>query len=407
MRVLLVTQYYPPEIGAPQNRLHELAVRMQSAGIEVKVLTAMPNYPAMEIHAAYKSRWYVKEEIEGVTVYRSSIFVSKSKGIFKRLLNYFSFVHSSMFTGLFRTGGCDVVICESPPLFLGISAWWLSVFKGARFVFNVSDLWPESAEKLGLVSNKLMLKLAYWLEAFLYKRAKLVSGQTQGIVASINERFPGKKTYWLPNGVDPDIYALDSVAKPRAELGIPEEAVALLYAGIIGHAQGLEVILRAAKELTESDVCFVLLGAGPVKEELLNLRSELELKNVHFLDPVPKTEMPSIVAAMDAAVIPLRKLPLFEGAIPSKIFENMALKKPLVLGVDGEAKTLFIDEGQAGVHFEPENADALAEAVRKLIANRDQMKQLGENGRRLVENRFNRNKIANEFTTKLKDEFGS
>ena len=189
MKLLILTQYFPPEVGAPQNRLYELAVRLQQKGADVTILTAMPNYPQMEIHQLYKGKCYTKEVVNELTVHRSWIYVSKSKDIFKRLLNYFSFVFSSLFIGLFKLKKQDILLVESPPLFLGITAYFLAKAKRAKLVFNVSDLWPESAEKLGLVNNKMFLKLATYLEEFCYKKASLITGQTQGICANISNRF--------------------------------------------------------------------------------------------------------------------------------------------------------------------------------------------------------------------------
>ena len=205
MRLLILTQYYPPEIGAPQNRLHELAIRLKANGIDVEVLTAMPNYPKMEIQEAYLGGKIKEEVIDGISVHRAKIYVSKSKSIISRLLNYFSFVVTSYFRGR-KLGKFDFLMVESPPLFLGYSAMALSRKIKAKLIFNVSDLWPESAEKLDLVTNKHLLKLAYNLEEKCYKKAFLVTGQTNGIVSNIKQRFPSTDVYWLPNGVDLEYY---------------------------------------------------------------------------------------------------------------------------------------------------------------------------------------------------------
>jgi len=402
MRMLILSQYYPPETGAPQNRLHELALRLQKRGMEVSVLTAMPNYPKMEIFEGYRDKRFVRENIDGIEVYRSRIFVKKSSSIFLRLLNYFSFTWTSFWTGLRKVPDFDVIMVESPPLFLGMSAYALARRKNARMIFNVSDLWPESAEKLGLVTNKFFLKMATWLEEFLYRKADLITGQTMGIVENIKGRFPEKKVYWLPNGVDLTNFDPSKIdSNWRSENGIAEEELVLLYAGIIGHAQGLGLILKAASQLKDVPVRFVLVGDGPVKPELLKLKKELSVDNVTFFDPVTKTEIPQIVKAADAAIIPLKKLPLFEGAIPSKIFENLAMKTPIILGVDGEARGLFIEEGQAGVFFEPENVDDLVAAVRDILRDRSSLKEMGENGRKYVELKFNRNTIAESFAQEV------
>ncbi len=399
MKLLILTQYFPPEIGAPQNRLYELAVRLKQKGVNISVLTAMPNYPQMEIHAAYKGKFYHYEEMNGLHIHRSWIYVSKSKGIFKRLLNYFSFVKSSAWVGLFKLGKFDFILCESPPLFLGMTAYFLKKIKGAKLIFNVSDLWPESAEKLGLVQNKFFLNIAARLEEFMYRKSELISGQTQGIVKSISERFPDKKTYWLPNGVDLAYYNTNTVITDwRNKNNFSTEDFILLYAGIIGHAQGLEVIIKAAKELEKySRIKFVLLGSGPEKEKLQALKQSLNTGNLFFFDAVTKKEMPKIIATIDVAVIPLKKLDLFKGAIPSKIFENLAMKKPILLGVEGEAKELFIDEGKCGLAFIPENEKDLAVKIIELYNNKNELITFGENGYRYVEQKFTRDKIATEF----------
>jgi len=400
MKILFLTQYFPPEVGAPQNRLYELAIRLQKEGIDITVLTAMPNYPSMEIHKEYLGKKYCYEEMNGLKVHRASIFVTKSKSIVKRLQNYFSFVWSSYKIGKKKLDNkYDYIFCESPPLFLGISAYLLCQKKKAKLIFNVSDLWPESAEKLGLVTNKFFLKLATILEEFLYKKSVLITGQTQGIVSNISSRFPKKNVYWLPNGVDLNLYNPDNVnSNWRSDNNFNNSDLLLLYAGIIGHAQGLEIILNAAEKTKHyPEIKYLLLGSGPEKDKLIKLKQDLNLKNVFFLDLVPKTEMPKIVKSIDIALVPLKKLDLFLGAIPSKIFENLAMKKALLLGVDGEAKELFINQGKSGLFFEPENAQELSEKAIYLNKNRNEVFALGENGRKYVDKHFNRNKIANSF----------
>lgn len=401
MKILILTQYFPPETGAPQNRLSDLALRLKNKGIEVTVLTTMPNYPEMKIHQGYKKKLLVKEKWQNIPLYRSSIYVTQKRSIFFRLLNYFSFVMSSMFTGLFRIKKHDYVLCESPPLFLGISARTICFFKRSKLIFNVSDLWPESAEKLGLVKSKTFLKLAYWLEKRLYKKSYLVTCQTQGIEKSINKRFPNVKTHWLPNGVDPSLFDLSTSSAFRKEHGFSETDFLFLYAGIFGHAQGLEVILKAAKKIKQEHVRFIIMGEGPEKAKLHALKEELRLTNVFFISGVSKNQMPSIIKGIDATIIPLKKLDLFLGAIPSKIFENLAMKKPLILGVDGEARELFIEKGNAGLYFEPENEDDLVTKINTLANDVNLVNRLGENGHQFVFKYFNRENIANDFISKI------
>lgn len=406
MKFLILTQYFPPEVGAPQNRLYELALRLQAYGAQVTVLTAMPNYPQMKIYAGYENKKYLYEELNGLKVHRASIFIPTSKSIVSRLRNYFSFVISSKRVGTKHLDlQYDFLMCESPPLFLGYSAMFLARKKKAKLIFNVSDLWPESAEKLGVVTNKRLLKMAYNLEERLYKKSVLVTGQTQGICKNINTRFPSVKTYWLPNGVDSDYFNPDEITLKgwRAKQGFTQNDFICLYAGILGLSQGLEVILRAAQLVTETnEIKFVLLGSGPEKQKLIDLQKQLKLENVFIVDGVSKDEMRFVLKEVNAAIIPLKKLDLFLGAIPSKIFENLAMKIPVILGVNGEARELFVNDGKCALYAEPENSEAYAEAIKKLYSDKALCNQLGLAGREYVISHFNRNTIAGKFYEQLK-----
>jgi len=398
-KLLILSQYFPPEIGAPQNRLFGLAKELQKINFKVTVLTALPNYPKMEIQENYKGLKTHFECIDGINTHRTCIYVSHKKGIVPRLRNYFSFVWSSYFYGKkYLDKNYDYILCESPPLFLGITGYLLSRNKKAKFIFNISDLWPESAEKLEIVTNKLLLKSATILEEWLYKKSHLITGQTQGITENIQNRFPNKKIHWLPNGVDLDQFEKPIDSNFRKENNFVKEDILLFYGGILGHAQGLEVILKASNNFKEKPhVKFIIMGTGPEKEKLLNLKEKDNLSQVYFFEPVNKEKIKEVLVKIDASIIPLKNIPLFHGAIPSKIFENLALKKPILLGVDGEAKKLFIEEGKCGYSFEPENSIELTNAINKFIDYPEKWSQLGANGLKLIENRFNRKKIAQEF----------
>ena len=404
LKILFLTQYFPPETGAPQNRIHSLATYMSDFGADVTILTAMPNYPKMEIQNEYKGKYYIKEQDGKLTIHRSWIFVKKSKGVLSRLANYFSFVFSSLFTGLFRIEKNDFIICESPPLFLGISALIISKFKGSKLIFNVSDLWPESAEKLDIIHNKFLLGISYKLEAFLYRCSTLVVGQTKGIVSNINNRFSQVPTYWLPNGIDFHAFNIHADGDIfRDNININKADFVLMYAGVLGHAQGLEVILLVAQKTKQIErLKYVIIGDGPEDLKLRNMAKDLDLNNVIFVGNIPRSEMPSAVAACNAYIVPLKKNDLFLGAVPSKLFEPLAMGKPILLGVDGEARELFITQGQAGLFFEPENEHELERVITLLVNNLEKCRLLGENGRRFVKSQFNRIDIAKMFYLKLK-----
>lgn len=396
MRIILLSQYFPPEVGAPQNRLFAMAKGLRDKGAEVTVLTAMPNYPDMRIQAEYRGKWSVRETIDGLDVRRVWLFVSKGRGLVARLLNYFSFVFTALVYGLFKVRKADVLLVESPPLFLGITAMLLARTKGAKLVFNVSDLWPESAVQLGLVKNRLAIGLSERLEMRCYRRAALITGQTMGIVDNIRARCPDKTVLWIPNGVDIDlIEGIGALGDVRARHGIPGDAFVLAYTGIIGHAQGLEVVLRAAERLLDRpEVLFLLVGDGPERAGLMAMAQEKGMRNVRFIDPMPRRDVLALVAACDGVVVPLRRNRLFEGAIPSKIFEALALGRPLLLGVEGEAKRLFIEEGNAGLAFTPEDDAALEQAVRRYLEDAALRVAHGTNGARYVREKFDRRRIT-------------
>lgn len=405
MKIAILTQYFPPETGAPQNRLYSLATNLSDLGAEITVLTAMPNYPIGEVHEGYKGKIIIREKDGEINIIRSTIYASHSKHILPRLVNYFSFVLSSLITGLISIKRHDIIICESPPLFLGITALLLKWIKRSKLVFNVSDLWPESAEKLGIIKNKSMLDLSYRIESLIYKNANLVSGQTQGIIDNINIRFPKVKTYLLRNGIDINQFARTGNRDAfRKKHNIPENSFTLAYAGIIGHAQGLEIILNSAKKLQhEQNLFFIIVGDGPVKYELVALAKEMKLSNLIFVHSVPRNEMPDVIAACDAYISPLKKNDLFLGAIPSKIFEPLYYGKPVLLGVDGEAKNLFVDQGKCALHFEPENTAELSKQILRLKNNIELYSQLSSNGRTYVVQHFNRRDLAFQFWQSLQN----
>jgi len=378
---------------------------MIACGYDVTVFTGMPNYPNMEVGEGYKKKWRSSEVIDEVKVYRSWLFVSKNPSIIFRLMNYFSFCATSFFRMLVNMKRSEVIICESPPLFLGITAVLISRIKRTPLVFNVSDLWPKSAEELGLIKNKFIIRITTLLEEWIYKKSTAICGQTQGIVEDIQSRFPEKPIYWFPNGVDAELIERDFSLTPslRKEYGINGQTLVIGYAGIIGHAQGLEIIISAAKVLSNQDVLFLLAGSGPVLSSLQEMVKAEGLQNIMFIGSFPKEKMLEVIATFDLAFVPLKKSKLFLGAIPSKIFENLALKKPLLLGVDGEAKALFIEQGKAGLFYEPENSTELIRAIEKFISDKSLRYELGENGRKFVIENFNRKQIAESFAEFLKN----
>ncbi len=410
MRILMVSQYYPPETGAPQNRLSDLAGRLSRSGHEVTVLTALPNYPRGEIFGEYRGRVLVEERSGKIKIVRTWIYATKQKTFLRRLLNYFSFVASSFALGLWKVGPADVVLVESPPLFLGISGYLLSLCKKAKLVFNVSDLWPESAIAMGVVTNPWMIRGSRWLEEFLYRHSALITGQTQGIVDNIRSRFGDKQVALITNGVDVKAFFLGAEAERkrviRREFGFQDKFV-IGYAGLHGLAQGLETVLQTANLLrAQEELLFVFFGDGPEKEKLLRLAKQLNLINVRFFPSQPTTRMPEIIQAFDLALVPLKRLELFKGALPSKMFEAMAAAVPVIVTAEGEAREL-LSKAQAGISVEAENPEAMARAVLQIFRDEEQLKTFGRHGRQYVMEHYDREKIAREFERLLVGSYGA
>ena len=397
MRLVILSQYYPPEMGAPQARLSELAGRFVARGHEVRVLTAMPNYPRGKVYPGYGGLWR-RERLGAARVLRTWLVPSKSKSIGRRLFSYMTFVASSALAGTFALPRTDVLLTESPPLFLGMTGWWLSRLKRARWVFNVSDLWPEGAVDLGLVREGPALRAARALEAFCYRRAFLVTGQSRSILANIEQRFPEVPTHHLSNGVDPRLFRPDLVAD-RARFGLPEDAVVALYAGLHGVFQGLDQLLEAAHRLRDMErLRIVLVGDGPEKEALQARARALALGNVLFLEPLPRDAMPVLTASADIAIACLKTKIL--GAVPSKIYEAMGCGKPLMLVAEGEAAEI-VGQTESGLSVAPGDLDGLTAGLRRLTEDDGLRRRLGTAGRRAAETRFDRWAIADRFIDRL------
>jgi colanic acid biosynthesis glycosyl transferase WcaI len=400
MKFAILTQYYPPEIGAPQTRLSELAKYLCACGHDVTVLTAMPNYPSGRIYPGYGGILR-KEVLCGVRVLRTFIYPSQSARIVPRMINYLSFVGSASLLGSFTLDAPDFLMVESPPLFLGIAGLWLRWWKSSKLIFNVSDLWPDSAVELGIVAKGgLATRMAYWLENLCYRSAWLITGQSRSIVENIRQRFPGRSVFHLSNGVDTEFFNPDrKTTSARASLGTVEQFVAV-YVGLHGHAQGLSQILEAARVLaSDSRFRFVLIGEGPEKGRLQKMANRMNLANVRFLDPLPHAEIPEILAAADTILVPL--VGHITGAVPSKIYEGMASGRPLVVIAGGEPADL-VREFRVGLSVQPNDTQGLVRALRQLSEDVQLSKTLGENGRNTAVQYFRRKDILARFEWFLK-----
>lgn len=401
MRILMLTQYFPPESGAAQVRLKELAKGLQSNGHQVTVVTAFPNHPSGVIPPHYRGRFRMKDEVEGIPVWRTWIYPVQRGRFWKRLLNYFSFVFSS-FWGLSKAGKQDILFFESPPLFLGITAIIYGWITRIPIIMNISDLWPESAVALGLVNSRWMIKVAEALEKLLYRRAWKISCQTEGIMKSLLDRgVPKEKVTFLPNGVNLELFAPRERDVEMAErLGIKEEDFVLIYAGTMGYAQGLESVILTAEIMKDKDnFRFLFVGDGTERPKLEALVQEKALSNVSFVDFQPVQEMPRYYSLSSASIIPLKKNKLFEGARPSKMFPALGSAVPVIYSGEGEAAALVLSSG-GGVVVEPENSEELAKAIIELSKN-PARHEMGKKGRQFVKEHYTWSQIIRSWLREL------
>jgi colanic acid biosynthesis glycosyl transferase WcaI len=396
LRVAFLTHYFPPEIGAAQTRLSELAALLTVAGDQVTVVTPFPNYPSGVIHPGYRGKRFMEESMNGVRVLRTWTYATRNSGFFKRILNHLAFSFSA-YTATRRLGSTDVFYVQSPPLFVGIAALGMSRLKRAPFVFNVSDIWPQSAIELGALRNRLAIRLAEALERHLYRRAARITVATPGILQRLEERgVPAEKLVLLTNGVDTSAFQPEAPKPELArQLGIEGRRV-FLYAGTHGLSQGLDVVLEAARLTRDPEVLYVMVGEGADKDALVDRARRENLTNVRFLPNQPKSLMPALLNLAYASIIPLKRLDVFKSALPSKMFESMAVGKPLVAALWGEGAELVQSAG-CGLVVQPEDPPAMRLAVEKLSADPALALRMGERGREYVVRRYDRKQIASRL----------
>jgi glycosyltransferase involved in cell wall biosynthesis len=406
VHLAILTQYYPPETGAPQNRLADLAERVRALGHEVTVITAMPNYPSGTVRTGYTRKVVWHEERDGVRVLRSWIYGRRGRGTAHQLAAYASFAASSLLTTPGRLRKADVLLWESPPLFLAPTAELLARLMGARLVMNVSDLWPESAIELGLLGNDLLIRGFMTLARRAYCQSVAVFGQTQGILDGIEAVAPGTPTFIFPNGVDCErFWASPRDEKLAIELGLPAGCTVFAYAGNFGRAQALGQVVEAARHLLNSfnDVAVLLIGDGPVKDEIVADACDLDPKRFLVRSSVDVSQMAGLLSLVDVAVVPLADRSIFEGARPSKMFELLASETPFVFCGRGEGAELAAHSG-AGRVVSPERPERLSAAVAELIRmSPPERLALGKAGRAWVTTQFDRNVVVAEVVERLID----
>ncbi|MEB2340165.1 MAG: glycosyltransferase family 4 protein [Nitrospirales bacterium] len=397
LHILFLSHYFPPEVNAPASRTYEHCREWVRNGHRVTVVTCAPNHPRGKVYDGYRNGLWEREERDGIDVWRVWTYVTANEGFLKRTLNYLSYMAASIVIAPFLPK-VDVVISTSPQFFNGLAGYVVSRQKRAPWVLEIRDLWPESILAVGAISNRTIIRALEWLELLAYRKADRIVPVTNAFQRHMERKgIAASKITVLKNGADLSLYKPVAGQNPLIqELGLNGKFIAA-YFGTHGMAHQLETILHAAERLRRyRDIVFLLAGDGAERERLLSLRDQLALTNVVMLEQQPKERMPWLWALCHVSLILLKKSELFKTVIPSKLFESMAMEKPIILGVEGESAEI-LQAAKAGFCIEPENDEELAARMLELWSNRALCQTYGLNGRRHVLENYDRSQLAKRY----------
>jgi len=399
MRILYLTHYFPPEIGAASSRAYSMVRWLARFGHEVSVLTGFPSYLMEDMPESYRGRRWMQEDMDGMVVYRAWRYTSSSRSNWRRMANYLSFVASAWWYGRRLSGPFDVIVVSSPPLFLGLAGVALSRYWHVPMVLEVRDIWPETAVDVGVFkAGSLMERIWSHLADFIYHRAAGVVAVTRDIHARLQARgVPAELVHFVPNGVDLELVDR-SAPSARKRLGLEDKFVAL-FAGLIGVMQNVVSVVEAAALLQENEqIHFLIVGGGARREEVAQRIADLKLSNVTLLPPQPREEMPGILNMADVCLATLAKD--VRGAVPYKLLEAWAYEKPIVAAVGDEGGSL-VEECQGGISVPGDDPQALAAAILQIFTDRKSGRVWGRNGRRCIEERLNREVLTRKMESVL------
>jgi glycosyltransferase involved in cell wall biosynthesis len=392
MKILFLTDNFPPEVNAPATRTLEHCREWVKAGHDVTVITCHPNYPIGKVYDGYRNCWKKKEVVEGIKVIRVWTYITSNKGFFKRILDYISFSFTSFFAGLFLK--CDVIVATSPQFFTALSGRTLHFFKRKPWIMEVRDLWPDSIKSVGAMKEGMVLRYFSKEEKWCYKSANRIVVVTDTFKKVISEKgIPAEKISVVKNGANLELFKPRGKSPELVEKYGLDGKVVLGYVGTIGMAHKLDFLIDCVKGLPGCKL--MILGAGAEKEALVEKVANEKIDNVFFVDPVSKDKVADYVALQDLALVNLRRDPLFTTVIPSKIFETSAMHIPIMLGVDGEARSL-VEKYGAGLFYEPEDKKDFLAKLNRLISDRELYAKCQEGCDRLAKD-FDRKRLAQDM----------
>lgn len=369
MKILFITDNFPPETNAPATRTYEHCKIWVEEGVEVTIITCFPNFPEGKVYKGYKNKLYQKEYIDGIKVIRVWSYITANQGFIKRIFDYMSFSLMAFFVGLFRK--TDIIIATSPQFFTTWSAFFLSLFKRKPWIFELRDLWPESIKTVGAIKQNRIIRVLEYIELKLYKNSSKVVAVTDAFKKNlINRGIDKDKIEVVTNGANLSLYQPKKKDENLLkELGLENKFI-VGYIGTHGLAHSLKFIINSISKVEDKDIHFLFIGGGAVKEKIVKLAKKLNLKNITFLNPIPKSEVSKYLSIIDVSLAPLKKSDTFKTVIPSKIFEASAMLKPTLLGVEGQAQEI-IEKYNAGICFEPESEKDFLEKLYTLKNNKD------------------------------------
>lgn len=394
MHILLIHQAFVTTVEAGGTRHIEFARRLADRGHRVTIITSPVSYLSGESSLTGHFLWKKEQWTENIEIRYCWTSSGMHKGFIPRLLAFFSFMFSSFFCAL-NVKDVDLVWGTSPNLFQGWTAWLSARLKRKPFLLEIRDLWPEFAIAMGALRNPLLIRMSQWLERFLYNHADRIIVNSPGFIPYIRD-ICGKTPDLVPNGADERMFEGADGTAFREEHGLGDDFV-VMYSGAHGPANDLETVLNAAELLRDhTGIRFVFVGSGKDKARLETIKTEKKLDNVLFVPPVPKDQIASVMAAEDAGLAILKKLDMFKTTYPNKVFDIMACGDPVICQIDGVIREV-VEENQAGIFVEPGDAQALADAVLGLAKNPENCRKMGENGRRAIMEKFNRDKAAEQL----------
>jgi len=404
MKILVLHQYFLGENDPGGSRFNQFVKYWEELGHEITVVAGTVHYATGEKEDKYKGKWVVKEDYSpNVKVVRTFVSESYNTSFIGRLWGYFSFTVSSLWAILFHVKKHDVIIVTSPPLFVGITGILAKWFKRTPMVFEIRDLWPESAIDTGVLTSKPLIKMAYFIEKLSYKFSNKINVLTPAFKSKLieNKNIKEDKIIFIPNGADLDIFQpgpRGNWVREKYDLG---DKFVVTYMGAHGVANHLESLLDVAKEFKEEEnVLIMLIGDGMRKRELVQRVKDEGIKNILFVDSQPKHVIPDFCNASDICTAVLKKVDTFKTVYPNKVFDYMSCAKPILLGIDGVARELVEDSG-SGYYVDPENPKAFADKIRELKSNSRLMKDLGESGLVFVREHFSRESLAKKYVDEL------